>query len=365
MVGRTWRTRNVVAAVRIRPGMRAVDHLRRRLVPLPIAKVAWHAVAIDIDPSLLEIARQWLNGAKLANCDFVTGDAYMLADLVPEPADFIFMANAFHGVPDRSRLADAVRAALRPGGEFAVVNWHQHAREETPSLAAARSRTALHCHHDRPSAMSKQGPQVLSAGRDSPITTVLCSSGAPVDSNLTGSQQSAFRRGCLEHIQMICQTACSGRPVRTSRWNCRGYRAVCLKVQSAWTSRSMSISLDYGLRTSHLSFASLALTRLDVLRLLIEHEPDGLPAGDIARRMAVPLTPCRHTWRSVRAGLIEAEQHNQSIIYQAKLDADAPLAGYLVKDCCGGRPEICAPLIADLSPCCTPRNGATKEPARG
>jgi len=111
---------------------------------LPIAKVAWHAVAIDIEPSLLEIARQWLNGAKLANCDFVTGDAYMLADLVPEPADFIFMANAFHGVPDRSRLADAVRAALRPGGEFAVVNWHQHAREETTVLGEPRGpRTAL------------------------------------------------------------------------------------------------------------------------------------------------------------------------------------------------------------------------------
>ncbi len=116
-----------------------------------------------------------------------------------------------------------------------------------------------------------------------------------------------------------------------------------------------------------LSFASLAQpTRLDVLRLLIEHEPDGLPAGDIARRMAVPHnTMSTHLAILSRAGLIEAERHSRSIIYRAKLNAVRQLAGYLVKDCCGGRPEICAPLIADLSPCCTPRNGATKEPARG
>lgn len=49
--------------------------------------------------------------------------------------------------------------------------------------------------------------------------------------------------------------------------------------------------------------------------------------------------------------------------YRAKLDAVRELARYLVKDCCGGRPEICAPLIADLSPCCSSQNGAIKEAA--
>jgi hypothetical protein len=37
------------------------------------------------------------------------------------------------------------------------------------------------------------------------------------------------------------------------------------------------------------------------------------------------------------------------------------LASFLVKDCCGGRPEICAPLIADFSPCCPPQTLAAKE----
>lgn len=116
-----------------------------------------------------------------------------------------------------------------------------------------------------------------------------------------------------------------------------------------------------------LVFTALAQsTRLDAFRLLIEREPEGLPAGDIARHMAVPHnTMSTHLAVLARAGLIEAERQSRSIIYRARLDAVRELAGYLVKDCCRGRPEICAPLIADLSPCCTPQNRTTKEAAHG
>lgn len=72
------------------------------------------------------------------NCDYVAGDADELAKLVPRPADFVFMADAFHGVPDRQRLALAVRGVLRPGGLFAIVNWHQRPREETVVLGEPR-----------------------------------------------------------------------------------------------------------------------------------------------------------------------------------------------------------------------------------
>ncbi|HVQ68494.1 MAG TPA: hypothetical protein VMT08_13450, partial [Bradyrhizobium sp.] len=67
-------------------------------------------------------------------CDFVAGDAYELAALVARPVDFVFMANAFHGVPDRPRLARAVLATLGPAGHFAIVNWHQYPREKTTVL---------------------------------------------------------------------------------------------------------------------------------------------------------------------------------------------------------------------------------------
>jgi ArsR family transcriptional regulator len=115
------------------------------------------------------------------------------------------------------------------------------------------------------------------------------------------------------------------------------------------------------------AFSALAQpTRLEVFRLLIEHEPHGLPAGEIARRRAVPHnTMSTHLAILTRAGLIEAERQSRSIVYRAQLEAVRALAGFLVKDCCGGRPEICAPLIADLSPCCPPTKRTSKEVAHG
>ena len=104
-------------------------------------------------------------------------------------------------------------------------------------------------------------------------------------------------------------------------------------------------------------------TRLEAFRMLVEQEPHGLPAGEIARRLEVPHnTMSTHLAILGRAGLIEAERQSRSIIYRARLDTVRDLAGYLVKECCGGRPELCAPLIADLTPCCPPAPRAKEVP---
>lgn len=110
-----------------------------------------------------------------------------------------------------------------------------------------------------------------------------------------------------------------------------------------------------------LALAALAQpTRLDVFRLLVGHEPDGLAAGEVARRLAVPHnTMSSHLAVLTRAGLIRAERQSRSIIYRANLDRVREVVTFLLKDCCGGRPEVCAPLIADLAPCCP------TEPAHG
>ena len=105
---------------------------------LQLAKIARHVTAIDIDPAMLDLARHRLTESGVTNCNFVTGNAYELTTLVPRAVDFVFMANAFHGVPDRPRLARAVRATLKPGGQFAIVNWHPHPREETTVLGEPR-----------------------------------------------------------------------------------------------------------------------------------------------------------------------------------------------------------------------------------
>ena len=135
----------VVNAVGIRAGMSVVDLCcGDGWFTLPMASMARHVVAIDIDAGQLEAARRRLTEHGVTNCDFVAGDAYALARLTPWPVDFVFMANAFHGVPDQPRLARAVAAALRPAGRFAIVNWHQHPRETTTVLGEPRGpRTEL------------------------------------------------------------------------------------------------------------------------------------------------------------------------------------------------------------------------------
>ena len=104
-------------------------------------------------------------------------------------------------------------------------------------------------------------------------------------------------------------------------------------------------------------FAALSqATRLDTFRLLMEHEPDGLPAGEIARRLEVPQnTLSTHLAILTRAGLIEAERHSRSIVYRAVVDRVREIASFLVQDCCGGRPELCEPLVAEFTPCCAPK----------
>ena len=80
-----------------------------------MAKVAAR-LAIDIDRNMLEVARDRFAKAGTTNCEFVEGDAYELPGTCGRLADFVFMANAFHGVPDQPRLAEAIGKALKPGG---------------------------------------------------------------------------------------------------------------------------------------------------------------------------------------------------------------------------------------------------------
>ncbi len=94
-------------------------------------------------------------------------------------------------------------------------------------------------------------------------------------------------------------------------------------------------------------------TRLNTFRLLVSREPDGVPAGELAREMEVPQnTMSAHLAILARAGLVRGERRSRSIIYRADLSRLRDVLLFLVKDCCGGRPEVCAPMIAELSPCC-------------
>lgn len=97
-------------------------------------------------------------------------------------------------------------------------------------------------------------------------------------------------------------------------------------------------------------------TRLDVFRLLVKHEPAGLAAGDIAKALVVPQnTMSSHLAILSRAGLVSAQRFSRSIVYRADLAKFQDVVLFMLRDCCDGRPEICAPLIENLIPCCQPK----------
>jgi DNA-binding transcriptional ArsR family regulator len=106
-----------------------------------------------------------------------------------------------------------------------------------------------------------------------------------------------------------------------------------------------------------LALAALAQpTRLDVFRLLVKHEPKGLPAGDIAGELAVPHnTMSSHLSILTRAHLVSSVRHGRSIVYRANLATLETLTLFLLQDCCGGKPELCESLMESLKPCCPPK----------
>jgi len=102
------------------------------------------------------------------------------------------------------------------------------------------------------------------------------------------------------------------------------------------------------------AFSALAQpTRMDAFKLLVTHEPDGLAAGEISRILDIAQnTMSTHLAILARAGLIVSERQGRSIIYRANFESIRGALNYLLKDCCAGHPDICAPLIADIIPCC-------------
>ncbi len=82
---------------------------------------------------------------------------------------------------------------------------------------------------------------------------------------------------------------------------------------------------------------------------------EGMAAGDIAREVgALPNTLSTHLTILGHIGLIRSRRDGRSIIYSADYDRMRDLLGFLVADCCAGRPEICGSLgdLAIDAACC-------------
>ena len=83
-------------------------------------------------------------------------------------------------------------------------------------------------------------------------------------------------------------------------------------------------------------------TRLEIFRLLMRHEPDGLPAGAIAAKIGCPQnTLSSHLAILARAQLTYGTREGRSIVYRADIKGMRSLMSFLVSDCCDGHPQLC------------------------
>ena len=111
-----------------------------------------------------------------------------------------------------------------------------------------------------------------------------------------------------------------------------------------------------------LAFGALSQeTRLQAFRLLIEHGPDGTPAGTLSDRLGIPHnTLSFHLSHMSNAGLVLSKREGRSIIYSANFEFFTNLIRYMVKDCCredmasirDHKTKNCS--IIELSNCCQP-----------
>ena len=92
--------------------------------------------------------------------------------------------------------------------------------------------------------------------------------------------------------------------------------------------------------------------RLASFRLLVKAGPDGMPAGEIARRLKMPPSSLSTSLTLLStARLVTSRRDGRSIIYAADFDAMRELLSFLIEDCCNGSPEICTPLVGVLETC--------------
>nr|WP_321524608.1 metalloregulator ArsR/SmtB family transcription factor [uncultured Cohaesibacter sp.] len=95
------------------------------------------------------------------------------------------------------------------------------------------------------------------------------------------------------------------------------------------------------------AFAALSQpTRLDVFRLLIKAGKTGHLSGEMGQLLGVRQnTMSTNLNILLRAGLIRNERQGRTVRYFANMDGIANLINFLLRDCCGGDDEQCAPIL--------------------
>jgi precorrin-6B methylase 2 len=123
----------VIDALEIKPGQTIADlgagsgYYSFRIAPLvgPTGKV----LAIDIEPAMLEVIAQRASREHVANVATVRSSARD-PNLAPRSVDLLFMVDVYHELEYPYEVMTKVRAALKPGGRVALIEY----RAEDPEV---------------------------------------------------------------------------------------------------------------------------------------------------------------------------------------------------------------------------------------
>jgi ubiquinone/menaquinone biosynthesis C-methylase UbiE len=132
--------KELVAALKIEPGMTIADVGTGGGYMLPhlSAAVGEQGVvyAEDLFPDLIAAAKK--HASQLTNVRYVQGTAKS-AELPPGTMDLILVLDAYHHFDYPEAMMQSLRAALKPGGRIAIVEYHKNEK----SMANGRALTHI------------------------------------------------------------------------------------------------------------------------------------------------------------------------------------------------------------------------------
>jgi len=83
--------------------------------------------------------------------------------------------------------------------------------------------------------------------------------------------------------------------------------------------------------------------RLDIFRTLVQSGVNGLSAGSIAGKLAIPNSTLSFHLKELNyAGLVNSRQESRFIYYTANYQAMTDLLAFLTENCCAGE-QVCCP----------------------
>ncbi|QPJ62300.1 MAG: winged helix-turn-helix transcriptional regulator [Candidatus Nitronauta litoralis] len=90
--------------------------------------------------------------------------------------------------------------------------------------------------------------------------------------------------------------------------------------------------------------------RLEIFRLLVRKGIQGIPAGEIGKKLGIPpSTLSFHLSQLKNAGLIQCRRESRTLFYSANYLSMNELMAYLTENCCKGDAETCENSVVSIS----------------